>query len=68
MLGVSQATLSRWRFERSGPPYLKLGSTPKALVRYRRPDVLAYLAECERCNSTNSETQRGPPQRESNPD
>lgn len=48
MLGVSQATLSRWRFEGSGPRYLKLGSTPKAVVRYRRSDVLAYLADCER--------------------
>ncbi len=47
-LGVSAATLSRWRFEGTGPPYLKLGSTLKALVRYRRADVLPYVAKCER--------------------
>lgn len=48
MLGVSQATLSRWRFEGSGPQYLKLGARRKSVVRYRREDVLAYLRECER--------------------
>ncbi len=48
MLGVSEATLSRWRFEGSGPQYLKLGARRKSVVSYRREDVLSYLQECER--------------------
>ena len=53
LLGVSPSTLSRWRFEGDGPQYLKLGRGPKAIIRYRRSDVAAYLDGCSR-NSTAS--------------
>ena len=37
---MSVASVRRWRLLRQGPKYLKLGSA----VRYRREDVLAWLA------------------------
>jgi hypothetical protein len=42
VLTVSVAALRRWRIERRGPRYLKLGS----LVRYRVPDLEAWLSSC----------------------
>ena len=41
-LGVSVATLRKWRIRRVGPKWLKLGS----LVRYRLSDVHTYLNGC----------------------
>jgi hypothetical protein len=37
---LSVATLARWRMEKIGPPFLLVGHR----VRYRRPDVEAWLA------------------------
>jgi predicted DNA-binding transcriptional regulator AlpA len=39
LLGVSVATMRRWRLLRQGPPFLKVG----ALCRYRMADVSAWL-------------------------
>ena len=39
LLGVSVAALRKWRFQRRGPAYIKLGK----LVRYRREDVDQWL-------------------------
>ena len=39
MLKVSLACLRRWRLERRGPRFIKVG----ALVRYRSEDVEAWL-------------------------
>ena len=39
MLGVSLATIRRWRLLKQGPRYLKLG----ALCKYRVEDVSAWL-------------------------
>lgn len=39
-LTVSVAALRRWRVERRGPKYIKVG----ALVRYRRCDVEHWIA------------------------
>ena len=39
-LNVSLASLRRWRLERRGPRFVKLGS----LVRYQPQDVEAWLA------------------------
>jgi hypothetical protein len=41
-LHVSIAALRKWRFQRRGPVFLKIGS----LVRYRRADVEAWLSSC----------------------
>lgn len=43
MLAVAPKTLERWRYEKVGPPYLKLGNT----VRYKRADVIAHLEGCK---------------------
>lgn len=32
-------TLRRWRVDNMGPPYIKMGSGPKATVRYRLSDI-----------------------------
>ena len=47
-LAVSPGTLFRWRLHGSGPLYLKLGTGPKAPIRYRRSDIEAFLNDCER--------------------
>jgi predicted DNA-binding transcriptional regulator AlpA len=39
-LSVSLATLRRWRLDKRGPQYIKVG----ALVRYRPEDVESWLA------------------------
>lgn len=49
-LGISVATLRRWRLLRTGPTYTKLGAS----VRYREEDVRAYI-ESNLRGSTNSE-------------
>jgi predicted DNA-binding transcriptional regulator AlpA len=40
MLGISVASLRRWRLLRKGPKYVKLGSA----VRYPANDVNAWIA------------------------
>jgi hypothetical protein len=45
--GVSPGTLMNWRSDprgNAGPPYVKLGSGPKARVVYRVVDLDAWLA------------------------
>ncbi len=37
---ISIPTLARWRMEREGPPYVRVGRS----IRYRRGDVEAWLA------------------------
>ena len=39
LTGLSVATVCRWRLQRQGPRYLKIG----AAVRYRPADVTAWL-------------------------
>lgn len=39
-LKVSEATLSRWRTDKKGPPFLRMGG----ITRYRVDDVEAWLA------------------------
>ena len=40
-LGVPKGTLSQWRSQRRGPPYIKLEGQ---LVRYRLADLEVYLS------------------------
>ncbi len=42
-LGVSQATVERWRRKGEGPDFVKFGDGPTAPVRYREEDVEAYV-------------------------
>jgi hypothetical protein len=41
-LGLSVKALQGWRARRVGPPFLKLGAGPRARVRYRLADLLAW--------------------------
>ena len=43
LLQVTRATLSNWRFNRTGPKYIKLGFKRMSAVRYRPRDVLLWL-------------------------
>jgi predicted DNA-binding transcriptional regulator AlpA len=44
ILKVTVGTLENWRFKGYGPKYLKLGSTRRSPVRYRRKDVDGWVA------------------------
>ncbi len=43
-LNVSQATLSRWRRQSEGPPFVSVGG----VARYNPPTVRAWVLERER--------------------
>jgi len=45
-LKVSESTLSRWRSERKGPPFIRLGG----IARYRLEAVDSWLAGLERAD------------------
>lgn len=43
-LGVTEKTLSQWRYKGTGPRYLKLGGAGRTNpVRYRRADISRWL-------------------------
>lgn len=44
---IAKATLAKWRWAGSGPTFVKLGSK----VLYRRGDVEAWIASCERTST-----------------
>jgi predicted DNA-binding transcriptional regulator AlpA len=44
LLAVSPGTLSRWAAERIGPPFVKLGPSDKASVRYPADDLEQFIA------------------------
>lgn len=54
-IGVSSPTLSRWRANGEGPPYVQLG--PRR-IGYLKSGVEQWLADCERnsrtCNDASS--------------
>jgi predicted DNA-binding transcriptional regulator AlpA len=43
MLGVSEGTLRNWRSQKKGPPFIKLGKTSNADVRYEIDEVQRWL-------------------------
>jgi hypothetical protein len=43
ILATPPGTLRRWRCTGHGPPFIKMGSSPKARVKYDPVDVLAYV-------------------------
>lgn len=51
-LKVSEQTLMAQRVRGGGPPYAKLGSGPKAAVRYDLAKVTAWLEEQSRENTS----------------
>jgi hypothetical protein len=46
--GISERTLERWRWRRTGPPFLKLGGH----VAYQLSDIEAYEAAQRRHSNT----------------
>jgi transposase-like protein len=40
--GITPETLSNWRRERKGPPFIRLGSGPRPRAMYRLDDVLEW--------------------------
>ena len=45
LLGIKKNTLEIWRHRGKGPPFVKLGTSPQAPVRYLRSAVMAWLAQ-----------------------
>jgi predicted DNA-binding transcriptional regulator AlpA len=43
-LGVSQATLSRWAADRTGPPFVKLCDSDNGSVRYPTDALEGFVA------------------------
>jgi hypothetical protein len=43
MTATPMGTLRRWRCVGDGPPYIKMGSGPKARVKYDAMDILKYV-------------------------
>ena len=43
-LGVKPQTLRKWRLVGGGPPYTRLGDSPRARAAYRMVDLDAWLA------------------------
>ena len=42
---IKRNTAEIWRGQGKGPPFIKLGPGSRAAVRYRRSDVIAWLAQ-----------------------
>jgi predicted DNA-binding transcriptional regulator AlpA len=51
LLGVSVATVRRWRLLREGPKFIRVGA---ASVRYRPDDLAAYIERCPAFGSGSS--------------
>ncbi|MBT3071899.1 helix-turn-helix domain-containing protein [Rhodomicrobium sp. Az07] len=45
LLGINPNTLEIWRCKGRGPAFIKLGTSPKAGVRYLRSALLAWRAK-----------------------
>jgi hypothetical protein len=43
-LAVSASTLNHWRSDGKGPPFIKLGDTGRATIRYRMGDLNSYVS------------------------
>ena len=43
ILGVSQAWLERKRYERAGPPFVRVGGPNGRAVRYRQSDIAQWV-------------------------
>lgn len=42
-LGLTENTLRNWRYQKKGPPFMKLGNGKKASIRYTPSDLDAWL-------------------------
>lgn len=55
---IPPGTLRRWRCIGEGPPYIKMGSGPKARVKYDAVDILAYVEAGRRFPSVRASLER----------
>jgi hypothetical protein len=53
-LGIGPRTLEGWALRGDGPAYLKLGTARAARVVYRRRDLDAFAAMCERRSTSDA--------------
>lgn len=47
LLGIAPATLTWWRSQKCGPPFVRLGRGKRSPIRYRLDAVEAFIAEME---------------------
>jgi hypothetical protein len=45
LLGIKPTTLEIWRIRGKSPPFLKLGASKQAPIRYQRSEITRWLAE-----------------------
>jgi hypothetical protein len=45
LLGIKPTTLEIWRIRGKSPPFLKLGGSKQAPIRYQRSEITKWLAE-----------------------
>lgn len=57
-LRTGASTLERWRLEGTGPDFIKLGTSIRARVVYRREDLLAWVA-AQRFSATSQYPRKG---------
>ena len=43
-LGIKPQTLRKWRLTGHGPPYVRIGDSPRSRVAYRLSDIEAWVA------------------------
>lgn len=55
LLGISVRTVQEWRRLGEGPPFLKLTSHKRGVVRYDPEDLRAYVVERRVRNTSQSE-------------
>jgi Helix-turn-helix domain len=54
MLNLDESTLEGWRYGKNPTklPYIKMGTSPRSPVRYKRVDVEAFIEQNRRSNDT----------------
>lgn len=52
ILRIDTNTLYKWRTQNKGPAYYKLGKGERAAVRYRKSEVLRFLASARHDTTT----------------
>ena len=55
LLNCSPAAMAKFRVERRGPPYIKVGR----LIRYRRIDLIRWLKSCRVSPEQSTKPERG---------
>ena len=62
-LGVSVSTIRKWRIQKLGPKYLKIGAS----IRYRPQDIAEFILSCQK-TVNHEQMDFGPPKHLSPPE